>query len=928
MKAQRDFFPPDKMDKDKTGKDKIDKDKTDKSRPNDILSTAPSTIATPMMAQYLNLKRQHPHVLLFYRMGDFYELFFEDAKKASSLLGIALTKRGKHLGKAVPMCGVPAHSADHYLMKLINAGQAVAICEQKEEASEKSGKLVKREVVRIVTQGTLLEDVLLDGTKHNHLLAIYDKGLAWADISCGEFRVKEIDERDFLTEITRIAPREIIICETKPFLPKHVLQELKARDKNLCVEVPPSSFDMKSAKRRLDDALGKATASRLESYAPNTLRAAGALIDYIQITQIDAKNQFHINPPIIENADGFMMIDASARINLELISPLNRADKQASLLSVMDYTQTAQGARLLAKRLSAPLTDEKKIKARQDEIAWFLDCDEFGKNLRQHLRDIPDMARALSRLSFGRNHPRDLAALRDGLVKAKIIGGLLMIRDDLPSNSTPANSMPPSPMPPSLEEAKDILLKPDAEMVEKLTRALEEDMPVLLRDGGVIKSQYDPILALSRTKAQEKRRQIIALQNEYIQLTGIKSLKIRHNHVLGHYIETPSQAGLKLLEAPLNQSFIHRQTLVSGLRFSTKQLSTYASEELSSLEASKEREKNIFEELVALTLSHHHAINHVADILARLDVALSLSVLAKTYNYCRPKINNGQDFHIVKGRHPVVEALARHQDGGVFIANDCHLESQKNQIWLLTGPNMAGKSTFLRQNALIAIMAQMGSFVPAKEAEIGIIDRLFSRVGAADNLARGQSTFMVEMVEAATILAQASEKSFVIIDEIGRGTATFDGLAIAWAVVEYLHNHKKCRSLFATHFHELTALDKRLDALSNHSLRVENVDNGIRFLYEVLEGIAPHSYGVEVAKQAGLPSSVVQRAVQLLNHFESQKQPSLTKEPHNGEAHNEEMKKPQINEIEEAIKKLDIESLSPRQALDYLYELKDMLKII
>ena len=883
---------------------------------------SPSAIATPMMAQYLAIKRDHPNALLFYRMGDFYELFFDDAKIAANQLNIALTKRGKHLGQDIPMCGVPIHAAENYMLKLIRAGHRLAICEQvpdrnknkNKDNNPKPGKLMQREVVRLITPGTITEDSLLEPRANNYLLAIAppppppQKGaetyaLAWADISTGDFRVHVIAAHHLMAEIARIAPREIIMPENSlSLLPQNDREQIKNFDFSV-IEISPSGFDPKAAARRLDEALGQAASSSLASLAPQALGAAGALVDYIQITQIAAQAKLQI--PIIETSEKFMMIDAAARINLELTQTLNQTGKN-SLLSVIDRTLTGPGGRLMFTRLNTPLLDPAAINARFDEVDFFLKEDEARNAIRAQLKHLPDMLRALSRLSLGRAAPRDLAAMRDGLsLTKKLAAHIKQFTASLPDN---------------LHAAARALNQPSAQLADKLARALSAEMPALLRNGNVICAGYDAALDAQRDQARENRRKIIALQADYIRLAHIKSLKVRHNNVLGYYIETPSAAGEKLLRAPLNQKFIHRQTLANVLRFSTEKLADLAGEELSSQTSAEIREKEIFDGLVEETLAQYNEISEAASGLAIIDVAAALAELARQHHYTRPQVDDGCQFHITQGRHPVVEAALAQSHGAVardvFIANDCHLNPEQDQIWLITGPNMAGKSTFLRQNALIAIMAQMGSFVPARAAQIGVIDRLFSRVGASDNLAAGQSTFMVEMVEAAIILAQASPRSFVVIDEIGRGTATFDGLALAWAIVEHIHNITKCRSLFATHFHELTQLEHQLPHIANYAMQAHQSAQGIVFLHEVAQGAASSSYGVQVAKLAGLPQKVLARAAQLLAEFEKGEFKKNIEIP--APVQNADEK----TEIQKILEEFDPDILTPREALDLLYRIK------
>ncbi len=772
---------------------------------------------TPMMEQYIEIKTANPDCLLFYRMGDFYELFFDDAEVASRALGIMLAKRGKHLGRDIPMCGVPIERADDYLHRLIALGHRVAVCEQLEDPAQarKRGakSVVRRDVVRLVTPGTLTEDSLLDAKSNNYLLALAraratsdeDRfALAWIDISTGEFCVGECDRATLAAEIARIEPGEVIVSDAFYADP-----ELAPYLRTLPAVTPLTRdvFDGATAERRLGSFFGVATTAAFGTFSRIELTAAAAVVTYVERTQIGKRPP--LSPPVREAAGATLAIDQATRGNLELIRTL-AGERRGSLLAAIDRTVTAAGARLLAQRLAAPLTDPQQIGQRLDAVAAFVNDTVACGELRERLKTAPDLARALSRIVIGRGGPRDLAAIRDGIFAAAQIAQRLSASDEIPRE---------------LAEAAAALRRPDAPLAGELKRALAEELPALRRDGGFVRGSYEPALDEARALRDESRRVIAALQIRYAETTGVRSLKIRHNNVLGYFVDVTAQHGEKLLGPPLNATFIHRQTLAGQVRFTTTELGELEAKIANAAERALALELEIFDRLAADVTAAGAAIKAAAEALAMIDVAAALASLAVERDYVRPEVDGGLAFAISGGRHPVVEqALAR--DGGPFVANDCDLsppapEGEEGRIWLVTGPNMAGKSTFLRQNALIAVLAQIGSFVPARAAHIGVVDRLFSRVGAADDLARGRSTFMVEMVETAAILNQAGARALVILDEIGRGTATFDGLSIAWATIEHLHESNRCRALFATHFHEMTALAAKLTRLHNATMRVK-----------------------------------------------------------------------------------------------------------
>jgi len=879
---------------------------------------------TPMMEQYIEIKAANPDCLLFYRMGDFYEMFFDDAETASRALGIMLTKRGKHMGADIPMCGVPVERADDYLHRLIALGHRVAVCEQLEDPAEarKRGNksVVRRDVVRLVTPGTLTEDTLLDAKRNNYLLAVARArpssagedarfALGWIDISTGEFRITECDRLSLPAEIARLEPSEIIVSDAL-----FADADLVPYWRTLPAVTPLTRdvFDSASAERRLTSFFAVATSEAFGTLSRLELTAAAACVTYVERTQIGKRPP--LSPPLREAASATMAIDQATRGNLELMRTLS-GERRGSLLESIDRSVTSAGSRLLAQRLSAPLTDPKAIARRLDAVASFVEHGPARADTRSRLQAAPDLARALARLAVGRGGPRDLAAIRDGvLAAAELTRALVSLKD------TPVE----------IADALQSCRRPDGMLAAELSAALAAELPAFKRDGGFVREGYDASLDETRGLRDESRRVVAALQARYSEETGIRALKIRHNNVLGYFVEVTAQHGDKLLAAPLNATFIHRQTLAGQVRFTTTELGALEAKIASAADRALGLELDIFERLVAGVIAQSAPIKECAEALGSLDVASALAHLATERDYARPQVDDSHDFVIAGGRHPVVEqALAR--DGTPFVANDCDLsppkDAESGRIWLITGPNMAGKSTFLRQNALIAILAQMGSFVPAKQAQIGVVDRLFSRVGAADDLARGRSTFMVEMVETAAILNQAGARSLVILDEIGRGTATFDGLSIAWATVEHLHDVNKCRALFATHFHELTALAARLDRLHNATVRVKEWQGDVVFLHEVIAGSADHSYGIQVAKLAGLPARVIERARLVLAKLEQEDRaaPKGFEDLPLFAAPYKPSQQPQDDALALVVAALNPDEMSPRQAMEALYMLKAKL---
>ena len=807
---------------------------------------------TPMMAQYLEIKAQNPGALLFYRMGDFYEMFFDDAVAAAAALDIALTKRGFHLGEPIAMCGVPVHSAEGYLLTLIRKGFRVAIAEQLEDPAEAkkrgSKSVVRRDVVRLVTPGTLTEDALLEARRHNFLVAWAevreDSALAWADISTGELRVMPCPPARLGPELARLAPREVLVSETRPGALADIVDDMGAA----LTELARGSFDSASAEKRLCALFGVGTLDSFGSFDRAELAAMGALVDYLDLTQRGKLPL--LRPPVKEAAGGLMQIDAATRRNLELTAALS-GGRDGSLLAAVDRTVTAAGARLLERRIAAPSCDLAVIHARQDAVRCLVEDSLLRQNLREALRRVPDIDRALSRLALDRGGPRDLAAIRAGLSQAGAISASL------------------GEVPPLLAEAAQALTGHDG-LSDLLDQALVAEPPLLARDGGFIAPGYDPELDESRRLRDEGRGVIAGMQADFISETGIQSLKIKHNNVLGYFIEVTSTHADKMFAPPLSERFIHRQTTAGQVRFTTVDLSEMETRILNAGNHALELEKKHFDTLRQAILDCAGPIGAAARGLAELDLTAAWADLAADEGWTEPVVDASRAFHITAGRHPVVERALRRQGAGPFVANDCALtEAETPAIWLLTGPNMAGKSTFLRQNALIALLAQAGSFVPAQSARIGLVSQLFSRVGAADDLARGRSTFMVEMVETAAILNQADASALVILDEIGRGTATYDGLSIAWATLEHLHGVNRCRALFATHYHEMTALAGKLPGVDNATVRVKEWEGEVIFLHEVQKGAADRSYGVQVARLAGLPQSVIDRAKVVLEALES-----------------------------------------------------------
>jgi DNA mismatch repair protein MutS len=900
--------------------------------------TDPAPGVTPSMAQFLEIKAANPDCLLFYRMGDFYELFFEDAVAAAEALSIVLTKRGKHLGEDIPMCGVPIHRADEYLQRLIARGFRVAVCEQLEdpvEARKRGSKaVVRRDVVRLVTPGTLTEDSLLDAKARNYLTAVTkapgDRGkvevaLASLDISTGEFEVGTVAAADFPGEIVRLSPGEVIAADT--FLADAEIRRWLEIAGSAVTPVPGPSFDSLAGERLLKAQLNVADLAAFGSFSRPELAAIGSLIKYVELTQVGKRPC--IRQPRKTGSSASLVIDAATRASLELLRSTS-GDRKSSLLGAIDRTVTGPGARELAARLANPLRDTQAIATRLDSVGFLLERETLREDVRKALRMAPDMARAVSRLSLQRGTPRDLAAVRDALSVAEACSRLLR------------GGAGAIELPGGLADIARRLNGCGCDLTCEIGRALVDEPPPLRRDGGFVREGYRGDLDEARGLREDSRKFRAALEARYVAQTGIRSLKVRHNNILGFYVEVPAGAAQLMTAEPLSLTFRHRQTMAGAMRFTTDELMETEGRIMSAADRALAIEQEVFNFLSAATLEREQRLCDLAAALADLDCEAGLAQVAGEQSFVRPVVDDSVVFEVRGGRHPVVEQSLK-GGGDDFIENDCVLcgvhpdvtpgfdEVTEARVWLVTGPNMAGKSTFLRQNALITVLAQMGSFVPARFAHIGMVDRLFSRVGASDDLARGRSTFMVEMVETAGILNQATDRSLVILDEIGRGTATFDGLSIAWAVVEFLHDVTACRALFATHYHEMTALSARLSQVANVTMDVREWRDEIVFLHKVKPGAADRSYGIQVAKLAGLPKAVTRRAAEVLALLEKadRKQsegeslldglPLFAPRPKSDRSHESDR-----SPLESALAELRPDELTPKAALEAIYRLKEL----
>ncbi|QCI93859.1 DNA mismatch repair protein MutS [Novosphingobium sp. EMRT-2] len=853
-----------------------------------------------MMAQYLALRQQAGDCLLFYRMGDFFELFFDDAKIAAHVLDIALTSRGEHGGAPIPMCGVPVHAAESYLARLIKAGCRVAIAEQvetPEEAKKRGGSkaLVARDIVRFVTAGTLTEEALLEPRRANVLAAVCEVrglvGIAACDISTGRMELEECEPAAMGAALARLGASEIVASEDWADAPFDAVRR------------PGRGFDSNAGEARLKDLHGVSTLDGFGAFTRPMLAAANGLVDYLD--HVGRGRLPLLLPPVARTAGGHMAMDEATRASLEILVSTG-GTRKGSLCEAIDRCVTGAGARLLAEDLSAPLTDAPAIRARLELVGWLHDDPLLRADLRAILKAAPDIGRALGRVVAGRGSPRDLGQLRDGLSEA------WRLREVLTASA----------LRPALAEALLPALGGHGALIDLYVRALVPAPPTERAQGGFIAEGYDAALDELRRAAGNSRRAIAALEAKYRDETGVSALKIRHNGVLGYFIEVPARHADKLMLP--DSGFTHRQTMAGAVRFNALALHEEASRIAEAGGHALAAEEAHFEELVAAAVAAREGIAATAAALARIDVACGQAERAAEGGWALPHVVAEPVLDIAGGRHPVVEA-ALAAKGERFVANDCRL-APEDRLWLVGGPNMGGKSTFLRQNALIVLLAQAGGFVPADAATIGMVDRLFSRVGASDNLARGRSTFMVEMVETAAILAQASERSFVILDEVGRGTSTYDGLALAWAVVEAVHEVNRCRCLFATHYHELARLAESCDALSLHHVRAREWKGDLVLLHELAEGPADKSYGLAVARLAGVPAPVVKRAKAVLDKLEKGRASTgglaagLDDLPLFAAAI--EAVEEKVDALRDRLNGLDIDALSPREALDLLYQLK------
>jgi DNA mismatch repair protein MutS len=873
---------------------------------------------TPMFQQFLEIKSENLDCLLFFRMGDFYELFFEDAVIASKELDIALTSRGKYDGNPVPMCGVPYHAYMPYLEKLTKNNYKVAICEQTEspkEAKLRGGTkaLVKREVVRIVTPGTLTEDSLLEADKNNFLLSIYannqNLGVSWLDVSTGELYTEACSKNNFLSIIARIRPSEILLMDSVDDYYSDLIK--KTFD---CVISPliQSLNNSKKAEKLICLHFGVKTLASFGSFSENEIITCWSLLDYVSLTQKGNLPPIRF-PKSIKN-ESLMQIDNSTRKSLEINETLH-GNKKGSLIDSVDMTLTAVGARQLDKDISAPLTNIEEINSRLDMIEFLIEEKTVKESIRKILKFTADIDRAKARIVLSRGGPRDIESIKLGIEAAHNLDNVL-------DKKTLKN------VPKGFGVIKNNLGQ-CSELLNILKDILSEKLPLFIKDGGFIKTGYSKELDEVCSFRDESRQHILEMEAEERVKTGLTSLKIKYNNVLGYFFEVTHLQKKKFLEIKNSERFIHRQSLKGAARFVTEALSHLSESISNAAEQALDIELRIFEEVKGLIKTQHDALANISYAISRLDVVSSLAEVSILNYFVRPNILEDQSLKIIGGRHPAVELVMQKNGENKFFSNDCHLK-EEDKIWLLTGPNMAGKSTFLRQNALITILGQAGSFVPAEKVTIGIVDALFSRVGSSDDLASGRSTFMVEMLETAAILNQAGKKSLVIMDEVGRGTSTYDGLSLAWSILEYLHNTSKCRTLFATHYHELTNLSDTLPSLSCHTMKVKEWENKVIFLYTVIQGVAKGSYGIHVASLAGIPDSVLNKAKIILEEFEALgTQSALNKEIKKDDnlTNLKTKNKTNIfNSLIDDMSAISLDALSPKEALDKLYEYVKRIK--
>ncbi|MBP7190528.1 MAG: DNA mismatch repair protein MutS [Rickettsiaceae bacterium] len=857
---------------------------------------------TPMMQQYLDVKFAHMDSLLLFRMGDFYELFMDDAVKASQTLGIALSKRGKNGEEDVQMCGVPHHALESYLYKLVEEGYKVAICDQLEspqEAKKRGYKaIVRRDVVRIITPGTITEESILNAASPNYLVSVVvNKGggsaISYLDIGTSEFGVVEVPVEELANQLFALSPKEILISEN--IQSDNNLHQVFLPYRQKLVYQVDSYFAASKCRKSIENFYKLLTVDSIGELSELKISAIGAIIEYIRITQ---KNNIPDLPfPKVTDLADYMIIDASTRRNLELVYSLSGGYKN-SLLSVINHTITKQGSRLLYKYLSSPLANKEKIDDRLKITDFFFNAPILTENIRQILRATGDLERLISKIALGRAIARDLLGVLKSMEIARDLNEQFILSFGV---KYPIYIL-------------DIIkhLSPDEELMKTIEDAIKEDAPNQMSDGGFIKPSYHPKLAELSEMIEDNSGLMEKLKLEYQRETGVDNLRICHNNILGLFIEVTPKNASKITDP----KFIHRQSIATAVRFTTSKLQKIESDMVNAKTLAISLEQEIFSQICSKVVEKSALLRNIANSISELDLFTSLAFLAMENDYTKPEITEDSSFIIEGGRHVVVERNMPYSKA--FVPNNCDLCSD-NRLWLITGPNMAGKSTFLRQNALIVILAQIGSFVPARRAKIGVVDKLFSRIGAADDLSRGQSTFMVEMVEVSAILSQSTTRSLIILDEVGRGTSTYDGLSIAWGCLEHIHDKLKCRSLFATHYQELTKLSESLPALRNYTIKINEVDGKVLFLHQILPGSADRSYGIHVAQLAGLPRSVISRAEEILKHLEAGDKADLTVPP---PVLNEVVK---LSEVEKMLESIDPNDLSPKQALEKIYEMKKKL---
>ncbi len=862
---------------------------------------------TPMLKQFMDIKEKFPDAILFFRMGDFYEMFFEDASVAAKILGITLTSRGSYNGKKVPMCGIPHHAYQSYIGKLVDSGWKVAVCEQVEDPKAAKG-IVKRDVVRVVTPGSLVDEKEFDRKSNLFMAALWGEdgayGLAHADLSTGEFRLTEVGSfEELLEELKRIDPAELLLSELDQKTKREALSGYRLEILDV------DTFDVAHAEELLKEqlAVGSLTAFGCEDM-PSGMIAAAALVAYLRDTQKGFPP--HIKEIVTYHLGEFMVLDAATNTHLELLKTIRGQSAKGSLFQVLDQSVTPMGSRLLKNWISYPLVHVDRIQERLAAVACLKEDPVLRQDLRSDLDEIYDMARLNGRIAMKRANARDLLALKASILKLPgIKNGLLA-----------SSSIRLSSLASKLDVLEDV-----ATLIEK---AVHEEPPVSIKDGGIIRKGYSEELDRLTALSRDGKSWIAAFAASEKERTGIGSLKVGFNKVFGYYIEI-SKANLGLVP----EDYIRKQTLVNGERYITEALKLKEGEVLGAEEKRIALEFEIFEEIRSKIASENRRISEATEIIAQIDALAGLAETAERNHYTRPRIDENTDLVIDQGRHPVIEQTVKTE---TFVPNDIHLDAQKQQVIILTGPNMAGKSTILRQTALTVLMAQMGSFVPAEKAEIGIVDRIFTRVGASDDLAGGRSTFMVEMNETANILRHASPRSLVVLDEIGRGTSTYDGLSIAWAVAEALHDRggKGVRTLFATHYHELTELVATKERVKNFNIAVREWNDNIFFLRKLVPGGTSRSYGIQVARIAGLPETVIDRAMEILKNLEGDEvdetgkprlahtAPGKRKKGRENAMVQLDLFGSQDRELRKWIRDLDIDTMTPLDALMALNDLK------